>query len=173
MKFNSRSHYSKTRAGGLHVSIGKRLTTGPLLTVSGHGPITDALSDLPTLSKYAEIEIAGLGNSPSIFITSASLVSNPQILLGYQNTGLPILLGVKNATGGHVSIIGPTPSGKFLTIADTAYYICRVRDSTFVIGLKELDEILRAEGKGSLEEKQLSVETEIAAVEEPPDILPS
>src|SRR5262245_21064967 len=113
--------------GLLCVSIGKRMITGKLLRLSGYKQIVDGITDLATLEKYSEVEIAGLNGAPPTYILARSLAEYPQICLGYQkNSGFAIFVGVQRALEGLMTIVGLPRSGKSTMLASILYQVLRL-----------------------------------------------
>jgi hypothetical protein len=129
----------KMRKGGFWISIGSRLTTGPLLRVAGQRDTAEALSDKPRLSKYTEIEILGLHGAPSTFILTSRLISKQQLLAGYTLSGLPLLIGIRQASKGNILILGQSRSGKTSLGAELGGQIARHGFPLLWLGLKCLD----------------------------------
>src|SRR3989442_11634867 len=113
MQTDSYLETDKIRASGLPISIGKPMTSGPLLRLAGHEEIADGITDLPTLSQYAEIEIVGLNGAPSTYFLPQSFIDRPQIFLGFEEgSGGPVLVDVKDGTKGHLLLLGQSQTGK-------------------------------------------------------------
>jgi hypothetical protein len=64
------------------------MTSGPIIHARNLREAADALSDLPTLSEFAEIAIAGIKNAPTTYIKTPQLIAKPQVIVGYQSCGL-------------------------------------------------------------------------------------
>lgn len=132
----------RIRAEGLWVSIGRRITSGRLLRLLGDKQVVDGLSDLPTLAEFAEVELTLEDpGKPSTYIHTSSLISNPQLSIGWQLTGLPILIGVSRASQGHMFLNGLTQSGKSTMAARIAYQLTRLYP-TVAIGVKAQGPVL-------------------------------
>lgn len=136
---------------GLNISVGQPLTTGPTLRVTGHREASDAVSDRAKLSLYSQIEFIAPNGGKSTFVGTDGLLNHPQIFVGYHENGFPLLLGVNKALEGHLTIIGPTRSGKSTTIGSMSFQTSRLGYPTFVIGLKAIDAVLLASLKAGCE----------------------
>ena len=132
----------RIRAEGLCLIVGSRLTRGRLLRLKGHSRIAAGFSDLPTLAEYTEVEVVGMNGAPSLFIATESILSYPQLFLGFHESGCPILLGVTKAMAGHVLILGPTQSGKSTTLASMVFQLSRLGYFVAGVSLKDTDSVL-------------------------------
>src|SRR5437867_10362733 len=112
------------RRSGIPASLTQQ-TAGRVLRLSGARKTALGLSDRPTLSGYAEVQIEGCRRGPSLFIKTDFLLSNPQLVIGYTQTGMAILLGIKEATKGNITVIGPSQTGKSTWIALVSEQILR------------------------------------------------
>lgn len=133
------------RLQGLHISIGKPLGSGRILRIANHGEAASAISDLLSLASYSEVEFVHPSGGLSTYIATDGLITNPQVFVGYNTTtGFPLLLGVKGAMEGHLTIIGPTRCGKSRTIGSISYQCGRLGIPAFIIGIKLWDPALVA-----------------------------
>jgi hypothetical protein len=140
----------KVRAQGIEIAIGTRLTTGPLLRLKGLKRAARGLSNLVRLAKFAEVEIVGINGAPSTFITTCSLISKPQVIVGYHDTyGFPVLLGAIEVLKSHAALIGMTQGGKSTLLALIIYQLSRLGFPVFLISMKTLDEVLVASLKAA------------------------
>src|SRR5262245_29831807 len=99
---------NRARREGFRIAIGHRVTTGPLLRVSGHAKMTDAVSDFATLYFHSEVEFVGENGARSVFVSTDTLLEHPQFVVGFhKESGLPIFLGLNKVMEGHVLILGP------------------------------------------------------------------
>lgn len=138
---------------GLNISVGRPLTSGPTWRVCGHSEASHAVSDRPKLSTYSQIEFVAPNGGKSTFIGTDGLLNHPQIFVGYHESGFPLLLGVNRALEGHLTIIGPTRSGKSTTIGSMSFQASCLGYPTFVVGLKSIDPVLLASLKAGCESK--------------------
>lgn len=137
-------------AEGFLVRINSPVSSGPTLTVVGIQEAAEALSNRPKLAQYSQIEIKADLGYMSVFIGTERLLDRPQIIIGFTPCGFPILLGMKS-TEGHVTIMGPTGTGKSLNVGLIAYQLCRLGYSVFTIGCKSYDPVLHASIKAGCE----------------------
>ena len=140
----------RMRAEGFLIGINSPVNSGPTLTVTGIQEAADALSDRPRLAQYAQIEIKAAPGYMSVFIGTERLLDRPQIIIGFTPCGFPILLGMKS-TEGHLTIVGPTGTGKSLTVGLIVYQLSRLGYPVFVIGCKAYDPVLHASIKAGCE----------------------
>jgi hypothetical protein len=143
MRLRTPWNLKTARAAGFEFSD-RPMTSGPLLTVSGVRQTSDALSSLPALAKFAEIEIKGAKPGTQIFLKTEAITSKPQIIAGYQTKGYPILLSALQATVGHLNVTGPSGSGKSTLLGLIIYQLIRLGFAVVLIGFKALDYILLA-----------------------------
>lgn len=130
---------------GLRISVGAPLTPERPLRVTNHMEASHAVSDLLALAGYSEVEFIHPSGRPSTFIATDGLITNPQIFVGFhESTGFPLLLGVKGAMEGHLTIIGPTRSGKSTTIGSMSFQCSCLGFPVFIIGIKSPDPVLLA-----------------------------
>jgi hypothetical protein len=95
------------RAHGIQISVGTRQKKGRLLRLDGIREAAFGLSDLIAMANYSEVEIVGFNGAPSTFIATESLLSKPQVIVGYsQLWGFPILLGATDVFKYHAALIG-------------------------------------------------------------------
>src|SRR5690242_2354116 len=97
MKTKSK-HFSKLKRMGIqgpNISVGQPLTSGPTLCVRGHAEASRAVSDRSILARYSQVEFVSPNGGPSTFVGAEGLLNNPQIFVGYHESGFPLLLGVK------------------------------------------------------------------------------
>src|SRR5690242_15223184 len=87
----------RIRAEGLPISVGTPLTSGRTLKLEGFAATAAGLTDLTKLREFSQVQIMFLGGvNHSIYLRAASLLSMPQIIIGYDEaTGCPLLIGVK------------------------------------------------------------------------------
>jgi hypothetical protein len=135
---------TKARAEGLFAAVGQPMTAGPRIRVKSEQEIADALSDLPRLRKISEIEIVGQNHALPTYVKTESLLSNPQVFVGFHHSGYPLLLGVKRVMEGHMTVMGPTRTGKSTMLALVMYQISRLGYAVFVCGHKSVDPIILA-----------------------------
>ncbi len=130
---------------GLHISIGTPLGLGGVLRIANHEEAVRAISNLLSLAGYGEVEFVHPSGGLSTYIATDGLISNPQVFLGYGDaTGFPLLLGVKGAMEGHLTIIGPTRCGKSTTIGSMSFQLSSLGFPVFVVGIKSWDPVLLA-----------------------------
>ena len=133
------------------MGIGRRLTGGKLLRLHSPQEVADGLSDLAALAEegYREIEIAGFRGAPSTFILTQTVLDFPQVFVGYNETGLPILLGVTEVFKGHCTILGQTGSGKTTFVALILHQLIRLGSCCLVLGNKIFDPTLYAPARSA------------------------
>lgn len=146
-------HWDLARAAkeGLHASIGRRMNTGKLLEVDGFKQTVEAMSDPLLQARYAEIGIKGQGSTPTTFVLTTSLRTNPHVFIGYSIEGYPILLGATKALEGHLTVMGPTRTGKSTLLAIIVYQLSRLGFPVVFVGLKSLDAIIMASMRAGAE----------------------
>ena len=132
----------QSRKEGFEVALGERVTDGLLLRVSGHEQSVAALCNAVQLTRYSEVELCGENGAPSLFVSTRSLLDNPQLFVGYHVNGTPLLLGLKRACEGHISMVGQSRSGKTTEASSLAYQACALGLPVCVIGCKDLDPML-------------------------------
>jgi hypothetical protein len=142
MKNDFRLDVDRIRAEGISIRIGSPLPYGSVLRLQGHAKISAGLSDLPSLTQYGQVEIVGNNGASSLYISTESLISFPQLFLGFHVSGCPILLGVRKATAGHILILGQTQTGKSTTIASLMFQLSRLGYCTAGVGLKGTDPVV-------------------------------
>ncbi len=140
----------KVRAQGIQIALGMPLTKGRILRLKGIKQTSRGMSNLPKLAKYSEVEIVGIKGAPSTFITTDSLISKPQVIVGYHDTyGFPILVGAVEALKSHAAMIGMTQGGKSSLLALMIFQLSRLGFPVFLISMKALDEVLVASLKAA------------------------
>lgn len=133
----------RMRAEGFRIAINSPLDSAPTLTVTGLQTAADALSNRLKLSQFSQIEIKAASGFMSVFIGTERLLDKPQIIIGFTPCGFPVLLGLKS-TEGHITILGPTGSGKSLNIGLIVYQLSRLGYPVFIVGCKAYDPLLHA-----------------------------
>src|ERR1041385_4887574 len=119
----------RIRAEGLCLIVGSRLTRGRLLRLKGHSRIAAGFSDLPTLAEYTEVEVVGMNGAPSLFIATESIISYPQLFIGFHESGCPIF-------------IGAAESSKSTTLASMVFQLSRLGYCVASVCLKDTDSVL-------------------------------
>jgi hypothetical protein len=114
MRNNLPTTLQNRQIGGLATSIGKPMTAGPILCVKHAKEIANVLSDVSTLAQYAEIAIEGRHHALPIYIKTESLLSNPQLFLGFNRKGFPLLLRANHHLEAHMIVIGQTRTAKLI-----------------------------------------------------------
>lgn len=140
----------RMRAEGFLIGINSPVNSGPTLTVVGIQEAAEEMSNRPKLAQYSQIEIKADLGYRSVFIGTERLLDRPQIIIGFTPCGFPILLGLKS-TEGHLTLVGPTGSGKSLNIGLIVYQLSRQGYPVFIIGCKSFDPVLYASIKAGCE----------------------
>lgn len=140
---NSSTPYDLKRifaSGRPVMSVGARLGKGKLFRAENLHSAATVLSDRHLHSQFSEIEIVGLNGGPSLFLSTAYQASNPHTIVGYHDqSGVAILLSVRDAMKGHTGLMGLTQAGKTLTMSLVAYQLIRLGYFCALIGMKAWD----------------------------------
>jgi hypothetical protein len=142
----------RLRNKGVFLSIGRRLTSGKLIRARNLREAADILSDRLALAQALELEIVGLNGSPSLFIYIPSLLARPHIIVGYHESGLPILIAVEDLKG-HFCVVGLTQAGKSLVLGLIGYQLVRLGHGAVFLGMKAPDPMPLAHMRWACESK--------------------
>jgi hypothetical protein len=135
----------RIRAEGFSVSVGPHVHSDTTLLLDSPAKIAAGLSNLPGLLPYKQIAISFLSGMLCLILSAAQVISNPQIWTGYHKpTGCPLLVGVKWAMEGLMTILGPTRSGKSSILALILWQLFRLGYPMMVIGLKSFEPLFAA-----------------------------
>ena len=133
------------RAQGIQISVGTRQKKGRLLRLDGIRQTAFGLSDLISMANYSEVEIVGINGAPSTFIATESLLSKPQVIVGYsERWGFPILLGASDVFKYHAALIGMTQGGKSTLLALILLQLSQLGFAIILFAMKCLDASLLA-----------------------------
>jgi hypothetical protein len=137
----------KARQEGLAVSLGRRMSSGELQTVSGPKETADIVSDPVRLSKCEEVEIKLPKGLPSLFLLASMLLAFRQVFFGYAVSGFPIFLGLRRVLEAHMLFLGPSRTGKTTGMANVFRQLIRHGIFCLFIGLKDFDPTIVAAGR--------------------------